>query len=57
MQGIAKRVPLSEFVVQGMGQQGMKAITLAVGDSVAAMHAFSFTGNISHLNNLCVHLV
>ena len=44
VQGIAKRVPLAEFAEQNEGQKGMKAISLDVGDSLVAMHAFSFQG-------------
>ncbi|KAL3160426.1 hypothetical protein ABBQ32_010748 [Trebouxia sp. C0010 RCD-2024] len=37
--GMAKRVPVREFQEQAMGQQGVKAITLAVGDAVVAVLA------------------
>ncbi|DBB07067.1 TPA: hypothetical protein ACH3X1_011653 [Trebouxia sp. C0004] len=42
--GIAKRVPLAEFPEQNEGQNGMKAISLDVGDWLVAMHAFIFQG-------------
>ncbi|KAL0045087.1 hypothetical protein WJX82_007908 [Trebouxia sp. C0006] len=42
--GFAKRVPLAEFPEQKEGQKGMKAISLDVGDSLVAMHAFTFPG-------------
>ncbi|KAL0029336.1 hypothetical protein WJX77_000338 [Trebouxia sp. C0004] len=44
VQGIAKRVPLAEFPEQNEGQNGMKAISLDVGDWLVAMHAFIFQG-------------
>jgi hypothetical protein len=44
VQGFAKRVPLAEFPEQKEGQKGMKAISLDVGDSLVAMHAFTFPG-------------
>ena len=44
LQGVAKRVPLSEFPEQAMGQQGVKAISLAVGDTLRAMHACIYSG-------------
>ena len=37
-QGFAKRTPLAEFPEQSEGQRGVKVITLAVGDSLVAMH-------------------
>ncbi len=42
IQGIAKRVPLGKFPGQSKGRKGMKAITLDMGNSLAAMHAFTF---------------
>lgn len=44
LQGMAKRVPVGEFQEQAVGQQGVKAITLAVGDAVVAMHACMYPG-------------
>lgn len=43
-QGVAKRVPVSEFAEQSMGQKGVKAITLLVGDTLAAMHSCLYPG-------------
>lgn len=57
LQGVAKRVPVSEFLEQAMGQQGVKAITLAVGDSLAAMHACPYSGGSVEfrLYRMCQH--
>ena len=46
LQGMAKRVPVGQFQEQAMGQQGVKAITLAVGDAVVAMHARIYPGEL-----------
>ena len=43
---MAKRVPVSEFQEQTAGQQGVKAITLAVGDALTAMHACIHPGEL-----------
>lgn len=46
LQGVAKRVPVSEFPEQPLGHQGVKAITLAVGDALAAMHVCIYPGEL-----------
>lgn len=43
---MAKRVPVREFQEQAMGQQGVKAITLAVGDAVVAVLAGMYPGEL-----------
>ncbi len=55
VQGFAKRVPLAEFPEQREGQKGMKAISLDVGDSLVAMHAFTFRGTryARHFTKTC----
>lgn len=43
-QGSAKRTPLAEFPEQSEGQRGVKVVTLAVGDSLVAMHTCACQG-------------